>query len=312
MRLMTWNCRGMDSGKQSKLATYLTTKSVDLAILQEGDSGFHNAESEQTGEGVYSTLLFDRSSTALDLVAAASSSDFGLAPSSGVSRAGYYNITGTLAFTGVTDVSSVDYLKNAEIKKWILTPAQACVDGKRIDGKKLSVRRGKLEGGGDKNWKALVDEQMLVPVQRRMNMLGHRRPKAIDVTYSGKSLRIYYWHAPLGQDTKLNNVGFGAFNALAGEGCGGELAVAASLLFSKHLGITADFPADTILVGDLNIKSDAVKSIYKTNNVLSSADGWCHAIAGSALALTAEVTDLSTVAGALGDSDHSPIVFTLP
>ena len=88
--------------------------------------------------------------------------------------------------------------------------------------------------------------------------------------------------------------------------------MAASLLFSKHLGITADFPADTILVGDLNIKTDAVKSIYKTNNVLSSADGWCHAIAGSALALTAEVTDLSSVAGTLGESDHSPIVFTLP
>ena len=33
---MTWNCRGMDSGKQSKLATYLTTKGVDLALLQEG------------------------------------------------------------------------------------------------------------------------------------------------------------------------------------------------------------------------------------------------------------------------------------
>jgi hypothetical protein len=139
MRLMTWNCRGMDSGKQSKLAAYLTTQSVDLALLQEGDSGFHNAESEQTAEGVFSTLLFDRSSTALDLVAAASSSDFGLAPSSGVSRAGYYNITGTLEFTGVTDVSSVDYLKNDEIKKWILAPAQACIDGKRIDGKKLSV-----------------------------------------------------------------------------------------------------------------------------------------------------------------------------
>jgi hypothetical protein len=66
----------------------------------------------------------------------------------------------------------------------------------------------------------------------------------------------------------------------------------------------------TLLVGDLNIKADAVKSIYRTDNVLSSADGSCHAIAGSMLPLTAEVTNLSTLAGALGDSDHSPIVFT--
>ena len=312
MRLMTWNCHGMDSGKQSKLATYLATNKVDMAILQEGDSGFHNAESEQAGTGVFSTLVFDRSSTALELVAAASSSEFGLAPASGVSRAGYYNITGSLAFTKATDVGSVDYLANDEIKKWILVPAQACVDGKRINGKKLSVRRGNLEGGGDKNFKAQVEENMLKPVQRRLNMLGHRRPKAVDVSYNSTTLRIYYWHAPLGQDTKLDNVGFGSYSSLAGEGCGGELAVAASIRFSKHLGISADFPGNTLLVGDLNIKSDAVKSIYKTDNVLSSADGWCHAIAGSMLPLTAEVTNLSTLAGALGDSDHSPIVFTLP
>jgi len=34
-------------------------------------------------------------------------------------------------------------------------------------------------------------------------MLGHRRPKAVDVSYNSTTLRIYYWHAPLGQDTKL-------------------------------------------------------------------------------------------------------------
>jgi len=302
----------MDAGKQLMLATYLTTKTIDLAILQEGDSGFHNAESEQAGAGIYNTLLFDRSSTAIELVAAASSSEIGMAPSSGVSRAGYYNLTGSLAFTRITDVSSVDYLKNPEILKWILAPAQACCDGKRIDKKKLSVRRGRLEGAGDKHFKALVDKEMLEPVQRRLSMLGHRRPKAVDVSYNSTTLRIYYWHAPLGQDAKLDNVGFSSYSTLAGEGCGGELAVAASILFSKHLGITATFPANTILVGDLNIKSDAVKSIYKTDNVLSSADGWCHAIAGTALPLTAELTDLSAAAGALGDSDHSPIVFTLP
>jgi hypothetical protein len=63
-----------------------------------------------------------------------------------VGRAGRYNTTGKhhedARFCGVTDVSSVDYLKNAEIETWILAQAQACIDGKRIDRKKLSVRCG--------------------------------------------------------------------------------------------------------------------------------------------------------------------------
>lgn len=310
---MTWNCHGMDLAKRALLASYVTTQSIDIVFLQEGDSGFTNALSETTGDGVYNSILFNRSSKAVELVAAISSSNFGLAPASGVSRAGYYNITGSLAFTRVLDVTCVDYLSNDEILKWVLVPAQACVDGKRIDNKKLSVRRGSLEGGGDKNFKAKVEEEVLQPVQRRLNVLGHRRPKGVDVTYGTSTLRIYYWHAPLGTETKLSQVGFGSSSTIAGEGCNGETAIAASLLFAKHLGITTDFPANTILLGDLNITADAVKEIYKTNNVLSSADRWCHAIANSALPLTLELNNLSSLtSGTLGVSDHSPIVFTIP
>ena len=204
---MTWNCHGMDLAKQALLASYVTTKSIKIVFLQEGDSGFTNPMSETTGDGVYSSILFDRASKAVELVAAISSSSFAIAPASGVSRAGYYNITGSLAFTRVLDVTCVDYLSNEAILKWVLLPAQACVDGKRIDKKKLSVRRGSLEGGGDKNFKAKVEEEVLQPVQRRLNVLGHRRPKAVDVAYGTSTLRIYYWHAPLGTETKLSQVG---------------------------------------------------------------------------------------------------------
>jgi hypothetical protein len=304
MRFMTWNSLGMGVDKQALLRIYKASNSIDFIFLQEGDAGFDNAKTESNS--CPTMMFFDRSSSALEVVAALSSSEIGIGPASGVSRAAYYNIVATAAaYADVAEAACTHYLAKQTIKDWILTPAQA---GKRINGKAVRVHRGRVDGAGDKNFKAELVRQILDPVQKRLNLLGHRRPKAIDLT--ARTLRIYYWHAPLGRDTTLAEVGFGpTYSGLAGDGCGGELAVAANILFAKHLGATGAFPDDTILVGDLNINNKAAKAIYSTTNVITSQDGWCHAIANANLPLTSEVTQL--VEGDLGQSDHSPIVFTI-
>ena len=226
-----------------------------------------------------------------------------LAPMGGVGRAGYYNVIPRAAFAVnlLGDGVMVDYLSKAEIKDWILKPA----DRDRVGTKKISfARRGGIEGAGDKNFKKELNDTILEPVIKRMNMMGHRRPKAVGVG----TITIYHWHAPLGGATNLSGVGYSAYNTIANEGSGGQLAVAANILFSKFLGITAAFPANTILVGDLNISAAAVREIYKTANFITSQDGLCHAIADPSLPLTSEVTTLDQTQ--LGESDHDPIVFT--
>jgi hypothetical protein len=306
MRFMTWNSLGMGADKQALLRIYKASNSIDFIFLQEGDAGFDNAKTESNS--CPTMMFFDRSSSAIEVVAALSSSEIGIGPASGVSRAAYYNIVATAAYADVAEAACTHYLAKQTIKDWILTPAQAVVGGKPIKGRKVRLRRGSVDGAGDKNFKAELVKQILDPVQKRLNLLGHRRPKAIALT--ARTLRIYYWHAPLGRDTTLAEVGFGpTYSGLAADGCGGELAVAANILFAKHLGATGAFPDDTILVGDLNINNKAAKAIYSTNNVITSHDGWCHAIANANLPLTAEVTQL--VEDDLGQSDHSPIVFTI-
>ena len=96
---------------------------------------------------------------------------------------------------------------------------------------------------------------------------------------------------------------------IAGEGSGGELAVAANLLFMKFVAVSKKFPVRTLLIGDLNITPKAVEHIYG-DEFLSSEDGWCHAVApaGTALTLLAGSNQL-TNAKSLGGSDHAPIVF---
>lgn len=304
---MSWNSLGMAGAKRDLLRAYKVDRQIDLIFLQEGDAGFDNARSE--ANTCSSLMFFDRSSMAVDIVAALSSNEFGLGPTGGVNRFAYYNIIAKPAdYADVADAACSDYLSNQVIKEWILAPAQATVSGKRINEKKVTMRRGAVEGSGDPNYRAALVEEVLNPVQRRMNMLGHRRPMAVDL--KARMLRIYYWHAPLGSETKLSEIGFsGSHLGVAKDGCGGELAVAANILFAKHLRAEGAFPDHTILLGDLNINAKAAQAIYHTTNVVSSSDGWCHAIANTNLPLTAEVTDLDQ--GALGYSDHSPIVFTI-
>jgi hypothetical protein len=295
----------MDGAKQVLLNTYKTTKGIDYIFLQEGDAGFDHAQPETNGAGSF--LAFDRSSKPLELVAALSSSGIGIGPNGGVGRSAYYNVVGAAA--GYHDAATSDYMSDLTIKDWILKPADMTrfpPTYSKYAGQAITIRRGVVQG--DQHFKQALVEMSLEKVQKRLNLLGHRRPKAVDLT--GRILRIYYWHAPLGTDTTLSAVGFGTSHlAVAADGCNGELAVAANILFAKHIRADATFPANTILVGDLNINNKAAQAIYHTTNVISSADGWCHAIAHTSLPLTAEVTTLDQTA--LGYSDHAPIVFTI-
>lgn len=303
---MTWNCLGMGADKQTLLNNYIAAQGIDLVFLQEGEATFSNDTTIVTNEGHShgSLLMFDRSDTAMEFIAAASGNAFGIGPTGGVGRSANYNVVGDKAiYTDLSD-TLVDYLGNETIKNWIKQPAQNFVGGKRIDGKKLTVRRGRFEGAGQPDMKKKIDAQLLEPVQKRINMLGHRRPKAVKI--NANSWKIHYWHAPLGSDTKLGSVGFSSYNGIRQEGSGGELAVAANILFAKHLGVDTQFPTNTILLGDLNITRTAVEDIYKTSNVLSSSDGWCHVIAHSGVTLTQRTNTLDQTA--LGYSDHAPIV----
>jgi hypothetical protein len=295
----------MGAFKQAMLANYMATRNIDVAFLQEGESTYANPLAETYG-GASNTIILDTDSAdrALKIVSRLNpGTSIVLAPAGGVGRAGYYNVVvpGALPVAPLGDGVAVDYLSNAAIKEWVLKPA----DRDRVDSKKIVyARRGGIEGAGDKNFKKQLNETIMEPVTRRMNMMGHRRPKAVQIGVT----RIYHWHAPLGGSTTLSGLGYGAYSAIANEGSGGQLAVAANILFSKFLGITAAFPGNTILVGDLNISAGGVREIYKTANFITSNDGLCHAIADPSLPLTSEVTTLDQFA--LGVSDHAPIVFT--
>jgi hypothetical protein len=295
----------MGAFKQAMLANYMNMRNIDVAFLQEGESTYVNPLSETYGGSTNVILLdVDSSDRALKIVSRLNPGDSPVfAPVGGVNRAGYYNVVvpGALAVALLGDGVAVDYLANPAIRDWILTPANR----ERVDKKKIVfARRGAIEGAGDKNFKRQLNETIMEPVTRRMNMMGQRRPKAAQVG----GVTIYHWHAPLGGAATLSGVGYTAYSAIANEGSGGQLAVAGNILFSKFLGITAAFPANTILLGDLNISAAAVREIYKTANFITSHDGLCHAIADPSMPLTPEVTTLDQFA--LGVSDHAPIVFT--
>jgi hypothetical protein len=324
MKIMTWNCLGMtDHTKRQKLSTYMTTETIALVFLQEGDQNFDNAETEAySGPSV---LLLGGADTTEKAILTAFNADFGVSSVGGVSRSAYYNIVADtnvvdfakLAETGKVGVGGVDYLRNDAIKDYVLEPAKTALAKREMGGKHLLVfesgrSRSGFKDAGKYETKERIQKLIRDPVQHRMNLMGHRRPKAITINGTNPALTIYYWHAPLGQDLKLEDVGFEAYKAIRNEGCNGEVAIAANILFAKHLGVpTTGFPDNVILVGDLNISSAAVEKIYDTDNILTSnPDGWCHAVAGKSPTLTLVSDTLDQLR--LGYSDHAPVVFTIP
>lgn len=315
MRLMTWNCLGMtDAIKQAKLRAYLTAQNIDMAFLQEGGSAFDEAESEaNTLSSTYMVPGANETERLIEYAFGSNASGVSMVHSmAGVSRAAYYNIVTeatTMATFAKAAPNEPDFINEQRLTDWIKEPASSSLLRRDAGGKLFEVqnsRRGGLKNSGSPRVKDALSKHILKPVQSRVNMMGHRRPKF--VTIGG--LKIYYWHAPLGGGTDLNTLGFQDIAPYAGSGSGGPLAVTANVVFSRFLkDKSSAFPADTILLGDLNVSNEdgAIQAIYKTDNVISSHDGLCHVVAGDNLALTSIINTLDQ--GALGISDHDPIVF---
>ena len=153
----------------------------------------------------------------------------------GVNRAAYYNY---LVRPGSTHqvavpandgpvVTEPDFAKNDDIHAWLIEPAdlQKKLYRVRGTGKKLELdkrsRRVGFKDSGNSTVKQAIIDWIKEPIQhRRANLLGHRRPKAVG--YAG--FTVYFWHAPLGGDTRLNVVGMDDHSDVAGLGSGGELA----------------------------------------------------------------------------------------
>jgi hypothetical protein len=337
---MAWNCLGMeDAGKRTLLQNYIAANNIDLVVLQEGSQGFVGAVSEATYAPAY---LLDATSTEDKVLSCAfKKGDFApanaglclpmLTSMGGVSRSAYYNVVPNAAHpVGATLPLDVDYFAEPRIKKYIQAPVQAALKSVKSTANLEFKTKGRagFVNSGDKAVRDRIENYIVKPVQKRINLTGYRRPKVLRIPAwgGGAGLTIYFWHAPLGRELTLGEVGLSGSDELAAEvdAGGGQVALAANRLFAKYLGIdtATPFPARTVLMGDLNISRKAVKLIYNVHKyatvvgvrglrMVSSADGWCHAVVGDGMLLNALVTRLDVAA--LGHSDHDPIVFeTIP
>ncbi|WP_431282465.1 hypothetical protein ACQW02_24150 [Humitalea sp. 24SJ18S-53] len=303
-----------DLVKRARLETYKTANAINYAFLQEGSKNYTAAESEKN---TYASMLLVDADAALGsankkvLRTAFGEGNF-LGPAvtggGGVGRGAYYNVlTAPLGILPYPpgETADLNYAFNPDVREWVFAP-----------GKHASIIRGskgKLLGGTANRPvitdRILCEEKLTGPIQRRADLLAHRRPKMVRVADGLAQVTIYHWHAPLGGDTTLTRLGLATGNeGIAGEGSGGEVAVAANLLFKKFLCGAGPFPARTLLVGDLNISPAAVAHIYG-GVALGSEDGWCHVIGPPGATLTL-LPGSNTMANALalGGSDHAPIV----
>jgi hypothetical protein len=132
------------------------------------------------------------------------------------------------------------------------------------------------------------------------------------ITLNGDN--IYFWHAPLGAQT-LDSVGLS--KAAAGQGSGGDLAVACNQLLAIYLKVQKwdastrrwqgrAFPPGTYLVGDLNITALGVQTIYGAPAASASSDGWCHVVRAAGIRANA-YTDTQATRSQPPLSDHDPV-----
>jgi len=339
VRLMAWNCLGMvDVAKQKLLTDYIRDLKIDLVILQEGSQNYDNAVSEMSATNAY---IMSGTKTADKALRCAfkkgewsSAEGTGLAPlltpMGGVSRSAYYNIVDNPAQPQAIDgPRDLDYFSESRIEEYLLAPIKSALRPPLRGQVKLefteSGRRPGFANSGNKQVRDRLENDIVKPTQKRINLVGYRRPKALTLTAApGGALTVYFWHAPLGRELTLGEVGLGGLNELATEvdAGGGQVALAANRLFAKYLGVdtATPFPARTVLLGDLNITRKAVKAIYHVRKyatvggrrglrMVSSDDGWCHAVVGDGMQLNAVVTKLDQ--SKLGYSDHDPIVFDI-
>jgi hypothetical protein len=336
---MTWNCLGMtDVAKQKLLKDYVRALNIDLVILQEGSQNYDNAVSEMSATNAY--IMSGTGSADKALRCAFKKGEWSsaqgtlclpvLAPMGGVSRSAYYNVVNNPVQPQVIDdPRDLDYFSEPRIEEYLLAPVKSALQRPLKGQVKLeftdSGRRSGFANSGNRQVRDRLDNDIVKPTQKRINLVGYRRPKVFTLPAApGGALTVYFWHAPLGRELTLGEAGLGGSDELATEvdAGGGHVALAANRLFAKYLGVdaTTPFPARTVLLGDLNITRKAVKRIYHVRKysdlggrrglrMVSSDDGWCHAVVGDGMQLNAVVTKLDP--SKLGYSDHDPIVFDI-
>jgi hypothetical protein len=288
--------------KQAQLQAYITARAIDYCFLQEGFAGNIGAScintSESHGASNQFTLPGAPTVDSEKILRAAYKPSTIIQSLGGMASNDTYNVIYPSGTLPVPVAAEPDYVNNAGVRNFVLGPASAAATMlEKIKKPPVQKYKASLHGANYTfDYFAYIKEdiadEIKSPTQRCVNLLGYRRPKSVSVTYNGNPLSIYFWHAPIGGQTTLADLGLSVvpYAAVAQQGSGGQLEVAANILFAKYLGLTTastDMTADTMLIGDLNIKPPAVTAIYgNTSSIESSLDTLCHVIAPSAIALT--------------------------
>jgi hypothetical protein len=343
VRLMTWNCQGLDdAAKFDAIKRYRAAKNINTIFIQEGSDAYDDPNSNNVriescdekhgGNHSASSNIFalGNATKAEKVVRAAfgNRADYSGIGSDGTNKK-YIFINPTT--DPVLVPTTPDYAASNEVRTFIMQPAvdwvakqpspQNVVGSKRARSNSLDtkqVRAGyEIVVGGDLN-RETVKRQTHGPTELRINLISRRRPRRVTMQIQGAAFDVYFWHAPLGNQAQLGPYGLlPAYTPCAGHASGGDLATIANILFAEYIGTTNAFPANTLLVGDLNIDSIAAQHIYKTASIVSSLDGWCHVIAPGNVAIQQQFAgDFAkaggkykcNVAGYDMDSDHAPVI----
>lgn len=353
-RFMTWNCRGIaDVEKFNQICAYRAEKGINTVFLQEGGN---NYDGLITQAGNVRVSSFDEKHGGLF---SATSNTFEFSGDTRTEQAlqasfDNHNFTGFGAdgsnkqYTIIDDAANLQlipltppYAADNNLHDFIVKPADDWLQQmpeppepvadvttkKRKRANSLAVTRkrrgvgfGLLAAGRISTYVAKTE--LHGPAEKRIHQLARRRPRKVVIPINGVNFNVYFWHASLGSDTTLETLELTPeYTPCKGHASGGDLALIVNIMFAKYLGITAAFPANTLLIGDLNIDNTAVQEIYHTDNVLSSLDGWCHVIAPAGVNLQQQFSGEFIKAGDnyncnvggfnLMVSDHAPVVFDI-
>jgi len=332
MRIITWNCHDLNSQpKRTQLLAYVAAKNIDYAFVQEGYNGNVGTQCVTTSEKHTQSndFTFDSTTNEGKILLAAFRPSAKISGVGGMGTNKNYNILHPPT-TAAPTVTEPDYMANAAIQDHLNKPAKAAYK-MPLPAYQINVKLYALATSPPPPYKfkqfGIASQSMGVdikgPTQDRVSLCSHRRPKSVSVTYNGNPLMIYFWHAPIGGDTNLASQGFAAqYTFNPNQYSGGQLAPAANLLFSRYLGLvfgSTDMPADTLLVGDLNVKQTVAKTIYGSNsNVESSLDDLCHVISPSGIVQTRQLQgdfayqhgqyECTVATYNLLSSDHAPVI----
>jgi hypothetical protein len=307
-RFLVWNSTGLDASRKLLLDGYVKDHKVDVVILIEGGNGASytgpdgkvvnlKALSEKR-EGCGPLRLEDINPTE-----AAIKGQLGSPIVAGVGGVGgykYYAIGGVPDDGFLDDDGYVDYEnRESDVREWILKPLADRVSADRPANSKATE-----DDSGERGAKrparsarsAKFDDEIAI-VKARSNFLGHRRPKTLRVD----GITVYIWHAPLGGACTPHDA---TMERIPGDASGGPDAKYHNALFKRHI---ENLGAREMLVGDLNIDATAVQAVYGVNPAVSSADKWCHVVAGGALTIS-DVVVVPHVRATM--ADHAPIIFT--